>query len=417
MAKINPNYRKLSAGYLFPEIARRVREYTTAHPDVTIYRLGIGNTTEALTPTVLQGLHDRVDALGVRETYTGYGDEQGEADLRAAIAAYYAARGVTLDPGEIFVSDGAKADAANVQNLFAQESVMAIQNPAYPVYVDSNVVAGRTGEYDAESGSYAGLRLLDGTPDNGWFAPPPQRAQDEVDVVYLCSPNNPTGAVATRQQLTEWVAYARQHRAVIIFDAAYAEFIADPELPRSIYEIEGARECAIELTSLSKFSGFTGVRLGWAVVPFALRAEDSEEGELNRMWNRRQSTFFNGASNIAQSGAAAALSEAGQAESRELVAYYMENARIIRSALRELGLDVVGGDNAPYLWVKTPHGPDGQPLGSWEFFDQLLHEAGVVVTPGSGFGPAGEGYVRFSAFGHREDIEAAVRSIRERLKL
>ncbi|GHF96193.1 LL-diaminopimelate aminotransferase [Deinococcus piscis] len=418
MAKLNPNYRKLSAGYLFPEIARRVREYSAEHPDQTIYRLGIGNTTEPLTPTILQGLHDRVTALGERGTYTGYGDEQGEAELRDALVAYYAQRGVTLDPGEMFVSDGAKADAANIQNLFAQGSVMAIQNPAYPVYVDSNVVAGRTGEYDAAAGAYAGLRLLEGSPDNGWFAAPPGPEQDEqLDVVYLCSPNNPTGAVATREQLQAWVDYARQHRAVIIFDAAYAEFIADPELPRSIYEIEGARECAIELTSFSKFSGFTGVRLGWAVVPYALRTEDSEQGELNRMWNRRQSTFFNGASNIAQSGGVAALSEAGQRESRALVAYYMENARIIRSALRELGLDVTGGDNAPYLWVRTPTGPDGQPLGSWDFFDQLLREAQVVVTPGAGFGSAGEGYVRFSAFGHRENIEAAVQSIRGKLRL
>lgn len=409
MAKLNHNYRKLSAGYLFPEIGRRVREYSAAHPDQAIHRLGIGNTTEPLTPTILAGLHGRVDALGQRETYTGYGDEQGETELREALVAYYAARSVTLDPGELFVSDGAKADAANIQNLFAQENVIAIQNPAYPVYVDSNVVAGRTGEYDADAGVYTGLTLLEGNPENGWFAAPPA---EKVDVVYLCSPNNPTGAVATREQLTAWVEYARGHGAVIIFDAAYAEFISDPELPRSIYEIEGAKECAIELTSFSKFSGFTGVRLGWAVVPYALRTEDSEDGELNRMWNRRQSTFFNGASNIAQSGGVAALSDAGKAESRELVAYYMENARIIRAALRELGLDVTGGDNAPYLWVKTPGG-----LGSWEFFDQLLKQTQVVVTPGAGFGSAGEGYVRFSAFGHRENIEAAVQSIRDNLKL
>ncbi|WP_261664216.1 LL-diaminopimelate aminotransferase [Deinococcus sp. Marseille-Q6407] len=409
MAKINSNYRKLSAGYLFPEINRRVREYAAQHPELPLHRLGIGNTTEPLTPAVLRGLHERVDALGQRDTYTGYGDEQGEPELREALVAYYAERGVTLDPGEIFVSDGAKADAANIQNLFAQESVVAIQNPAYPVYVDSNVVAGRTGEYDPQAGAYAGLVLLEGNPDNGWFAAPPE---EKVDVVYLCSPNNPTGAVATRQQLSEWVDYARQHRAVIIFDAAYAEYIADPELPRSIYEIAGAEECAIELTSFSKFAGFTGVRLGWAVVPLALRTEDSEPGELNRMWNRRQSTFFNGASNIAQSGGAAALSPAGQAENRALVAYYMENARIIRAALRELGLDVTGGDNAPYLWVKTPGS-----LGSWDFFDQLLQEAQVVVTPGAGFGSAGEGYVRFSAFGHRENIEAAVRSLQSNLTL
>lgn len=409
MAKVNPNYRLLTAGYLFPEIARRVQEYSAAHPGQAIHRLGIGNTTEPLTPTVIAGLQGRVEALSRRESYTGYGDEQGEGELRAAIAAYYAERGITLEPSEIFVSDGAKSDAANIQNLFALDSIVAIQNPAYPVYVDSNVVAGRTGAYDAGAKSYAGLCLLEGTPENGWFAAPPA---EKVDLVYLCSPNNPTGAVATREQLQAWVAYARQHGAVIIFDAAYAEFIADPALPRSIYEIEGAKECAIELTSLSKFSGFTGVRLGWAVVPLALRTEDSTEGELNRMWNRRQSTFFNGASNIAQSGGVAALSEAGQRESRELVAYYMENARIIRAALRELGLEVTGGDNAPYLWVKTPAG-----MGSWEFFDQLLQQAQVVVTPGAGFGSAGEGYVRFSAFGHRENIVLAVQSLRGNLRL
>ncbi|WP_462418781.1 LL-diaminopimelate aminotransferase [Kytococcus sp. Marseille-QA3725] len=406
MARTNPAYRTLTAGYLFPEIARRVREFEEANPGTTVHRLGIGNTTQPLGPTVVQGLHDRVDALATDEGYSGYGDEQGEIALREAIVAHYARRGVELEPDEVFVSDGAKADAANLQGLFAPDSVVAVQDPAYPVYVDSTVVHGRTGPADERTGSYEGIVLLEGSPENGWLAEPP--TDGTADVVYLCSPNNPTGAVATHEQLAAWVDWARRHDAVILFDAAYADYITDPDLPRSIYEVPGARECAIELTSLSKSAGFTGVRLGWSVVPKALRVADSEPGELNRMWNRRQSTFFNGASNIAQSGAVAALSEAGRAESAELVAGYMGNAAVLREALTDLGLEVTGGRNAPYLWVRCPHG-----LGSWEFFDRLLTEAHVVVTPGAGFGSAGEGHVRVSAFGRREGIEAAVRSLRE----
>lgn len=406
MARINPTYRTLTAGYLFPEIARRVREYEHAHPDALVHRLGIGNTTQPLTPTVVDGLHARVDALATAQGYTGYGDEQGESALREAIVEHYARRGVALDPSEVFVSDGAKADAANLQGLFAPDSVVAVQNPAYPVYVDSTVIHGRTGAHDEATGSYDGIVLLEGTPQNGWLAEPPTDGTT-ADVVYLCSPNNPTGAVATHEQLAAWVAWARENQAVILFDAAYADYISDESLPRSIYEVPGAAQCAIELTSLSKTAGFTGVRLGWSIVPQALVVADSEPGELNRMWNRRQSTFFNGASNIAQSGAVAAFSEAGRAESAELVAGYMANAATIRSALLELGLEVTGGDNAPYLWVRCPEG-----LGSWEFFDRLLTRAQVVVTPGVGFGSAGEGYVRFSAFGQAEDIDAAVASLR-----
>ncbi|MFL0460539.1 LL-diaminopimelate aminotransferase [Kytococcus sedentarius] len=406
MARINPAYRTLSAGYLFPEIARRVREFEQSHPGASVHRLGIGNTTQPLTPTVVAGLHQRVVALSTAAGYSGYGDEQGESALREAIVAQYARRGVELDPSEVFVSDGAKADAANLQGLFAPDSVVAVQNPAYPVYVDSTVVHGRTGEPDQATGAYAGIVLLEGSPENDWLAEPPADGTT-ADVVYLCSPNNPTGAVATHEQLAAWVAWAREHDAVILFDAAYADYITDDSLPRSIYEVPGATECAIELTSLSKTAGFTGVRLGWSIVPRALRVADSEPGELNRMWNRRQSTFFNGASNIAQSGAVAALSDAGRAESAELVAGYMANAATIRNALVSMGLEVTGGDNAPYLWVRCPQG-----LGSWEFFDRLLEQAQVVVTPGVGFGSAGEGYVRFSAFGQAEDIEAAVASLR-----
>lgn len=409
MAKINANYRKLKAGYLFPEIGRRVRLFQEQNPQAVVHRLGIGNTTEPLTPTVVAGLREGAERLGSAETYTGYGDEQGEEELRAALARFYERRGVFLDPGEIFVSDGAKPDAGNIQSIFGTENRVAFQDPAYPVYVDTNVIAGRSGEYDSKAGNYSGFVYMPCSQENNFIPVPPD---EPVGLIYLCSPNNPTGAVASHRELKKFVDYARANRSVIIFDAAYAEYISDPELPRSIYEVEGARECAIEINSFSKFAGFTGVRLGWSIVPQALVVEDSEPGELNRLWFRRQTTFFNGASNISQKGGLAVLSEKGLAECRELIDFYMENARIIREGLNSLGLTVFGGVNAPYLWLKTPGG-----LSSWEFFDKLLHETGAVGTPGSGFGPSGEGYFRLSAFGHRGDIEKAVASIKEGLQI
>ena len=409
MATINKNYRKLSAGYLFPEIARRARSYQEAHPGAKLHRLGIGNTTEALPKAVLEGLHAKVDKLGNASTYTGYGDEQGDTPLREALSSYYKSLGVEIAPDEFFVSDGAKADAANIQSIFSTENVVAVQDPAYPVYVDSNVVSGRTGMFNRQSAEYDGFIYLAGTEENGFFPEPPTQ---KVDLIYLCSPNNPTGAVATHAQLQAFVDYAREHKAVIIFDAAYAEYISDDSLPRTIYEIPGARECAIEINSFSKFAGFTGVRLGWSIVPKQLVAEDSEPGELHKMWFRRQVTFFNGASNIAQAGGIAVLSEAGLAQSRAIIAYYMENARIIREGLQTVGLTVFGGDNAPYLWVRTPNN-----LKSWEFFDQLLEQCQVIATPGSGFGAAGEHFIRVSAFGHREDIVEAVERIKHNLVL
>jgi len=409
MAKINANYRKLKAGYLFPEIGRRVRLFQEQNPQAVVHRLGIGNTTEPLTPTVVAGLREGAERLGSAETYTGYGDEQGEEELRAALARFYERRGVFLDPGEIFVSDGAKPDAGNIQSIFGTENRVAFQDPAYPVYVDTNVIAGRSGEYDSKAGNYSGFVYMPCSQENNFIPVPPD---EPVDLIYLCSPNNPTGAVASHRELKKFVDYARANRSVIIFDAAYAEYISDPELPRSIYEVEGARECAIEINSFSKFAGFTGVRLGWSIVPQALVVEDSEPGELNRLWFRRQTTFFNGASNISQKGGLAVLSEKGLAECRELIDFYMENARIIREGLSSLGLTVFGGVNAPYLWLKTPGG-----LSSWEFFDKLLHETGAVGTPGSGFGPSGEGYFRLSAFGHRGDIKKAVASIKEGLQI
>ncbi|MGI6433593.1 MAG: LL-diaminopimelate aminotransferase [Sphaerochaetaceae bacterium] len=409
MATINTNYRKLAAGYLFPEIGRRVAAYQKQHPDVQLHRLGIGNTTEALGPSIIEALKNKVAALADNATYSGYGDEQGETKLREALVSYYRNRGVELQADEFFISDGAKPDAANIQSLFSSHSIVAVQDPAYPVYVDSNVIGGRAGTFDAQKGEYERLCYLPCTEENGFF---PALPQEKVDLIYLCSPNNPTGAVATHQLLKQFVDYARTHKAIIIFDAAYSEFITDPSLPKSIYEVEGAQECAIEINSFSKFAGFTGVRLGWSIVPKRLQAEDTEEGELHRMWFRRQVTFFNGASNIVQAGGLAALSEKGMDESRQIIAYYMENARLIKEALTALGLRVYGGGNAPYLWVKTPH-----KLKSWEFFDQLLSQCHVITTPGSGFGAAGEHFIRFSAFGHRASIEAAVKSIQDTLVL
>ncbi len=409
MAQINKNYRKLAAGYLFPEIARRANAYVAANPTAKIYRLGIGNTTEALPSAIIEALRSEVDKLAANETYSGYGDEQGNQNLRDALVDYYKEMGVTLKSDEFFISDGAKADAANIQSLFVNESIVAIQDPAYPVYVDSNVIAGRSPAFDHERGYYDNFVYLPGVEERGFVPTVPEK---RVDLIYLCSPNNPTGAVATHAQLKEFVDYARKEGAVIIFDAAYSEYISDPSLPRSIYEVEGAKECAIEINSFSKFAGFTGVRLGWTIVPHDLVAEDSEPGELRNMWYRRQCTFFNGASNIAQGGGLAVLSEAGLKQSREVVNYYMENARIIREGLLSLGLKVYGGDNAPYLWVETPGG-----YGSWEFFDKLLTECQVIVTPGAGFGPTGENYIRLSAFGHRENVIAAMESIKTNLKL
>jgi LL-diaminopimelate aminotransferase len=410
MSKINENYKKLAAGYLFPEIARRMRAYLAEHPDADVKKLGIGNTTEPLTPTILRGLHDGVSELGNVETYTGYGDEQGNRELRKALSAFYKdTRGVDISESDFFVSDGAKPDSGNIQSIFSADAVVAIQDPAYPVYVDTNVIGGRSPGFDQDSGKYTGFIYMPCTAENGFI---PEVPEEHADLIYLCSPNNPTGAVATKKQLKAFVDYANEHDSVIIFDAAYAEYISDANLPKSIYEIEGARSCAIEINSFSKSAGFTGVRLGWSIVPSELTIDGSKPGEIHDMWFRRQCTFFNGASNVVQSGGLAALSARGLEESYEMISYYMENARIIREGVSEAGLTVFGGDNAPYLWVQAPEG-----MTSWEFFDTLLQQAEVVGTPGSGFGPAGEGYFRLSAFGHRSDIVEAVERIRGRVKL
>jgi LL-diaminopimelate aminotransferase len=409
MAKINQNYNKLGAGYLFPEIAKRMRAFQDQNPGVQVLKLGIGNTTEPLPPSVIQGLRQGVEKLADQKTYTGYGDDQGDKRLRDAIAGQYGTFGANVDAGEVFISDGAKPDSGNIQSIFGLDNLVAVQDPAYPVYVDTNVIAGRTGAYDSQAGLYSGIVYMPCTESNGFFPAVPEM---KVDIIYLCSPNNPTGAVATAGQLQRFVDYAIANRAVIIFDAAYGAYIKDRTLPRTIYQIPGAKKCAIEINSFSKSAGFTGVRLGWSVVPKDLVTEDGKAGKVHSLWFRRQCTFFNGASNIVQEGGIAVLSEQGQKECQKMVDYYMENAGIIRTELQSLGLTVYGGDNAPYIWMKTPNNSS-----SWNFFDKLLREAHVVGTPGSGFGPSGEGFLRLSSFGHREDILKAVESIRKNLIL
>ena len=407
MARINKNYDKLAAGYLFPEIARRTNAFLEENSGTQVLRLGIGDTTEPIVPAVLDGLHAGVDALGNAESYSGYGPSEGIGALREGLSQLYKERGVNLDPSEFFVSDGAKSDSANIQGIFSDDCVVAVQDPAYPVYVDSNVISGRTGQ--ASDSGYEGLVYMPCTEENGFF---PNLPSQKVDLIYICSPNNPTGAVASKEQLKTFVDYANEHKAIIFYDSAYASFITDPDLPRSIYEVEGAETCAIEFNSFSKTAGFTGVRLAWTIVPKACVTEDSGEGKLHALWTRRQNTFFNGAANIVQAGGVAALSPEGRKQTDAQVSFYLENARIINDGLKSLGITTYGGGNAPYVWLKTPGG-----ISSWDFFDKLLNECHVVGTPGSGFGPSGEGFFRLSAFGHRENVEKAVSSIQERLKI
>jgi LL-diaminopimelate aminotransferase len=406
MARINEHYAKLPASYLFPEIGRRVRAYTAAHPDAKVIRLGIGDVTEPLAPAIVAAMHAAVDEMAVRETFRGYGPEQGYDFLLDAIREHdYRARGVDIATDEIFVSDGSKCDSGNIQEIFALAARIAITDPVYPVYVDSNVMAGRTAAAGSD-GRYPGFLYLTGTEANGFQPEPPK---EPVDFVYLCSPNNPTGTVATRAQLERWVAWAREHDAIILFDAAYESYIADPALPHSIFEIAGAREHAIELRSFSKRAGFTGVRCAYMVIPKGVTgtAPDGARVPLHALWSRRHSTKFNGASYVVQRGAAAAYSPDGLAQTRAQIAFYMENARLLREGLGAAGFTIFGGVHAPYLWIRTRDG-----ASSWAFFDRLLNEAQVVGTPGAGFGPAGEGYFRLSAFNSRANIEDALTRIR-----
>lgn len=405
MATINDNYLKLKAGYLFPEIARRVTAFAEANPEAPIIKLGIGDVTEPLPEACRTAMIKAVEDMGDRNSFHGYGPEQGYLWLREKIAAQdFQARGCDIDASEIFVSDGAKCDTGNILDIFGNQNTIAVTDPVYPVYVDTNVMAGHTGPA-SEDGKYGGLVYMPITADNNFTATIPDQ---KIDLIYLCFPNNPTGAVASKAHLQAWVDYAKAHGSIILFDAAYEAFITDPDLPHSIYEIEGAKDCAIEFRSFSKNAGFTGTRCAFTVVPKTLKAKaaDGSEVDLWKLWNRRQSTKFNGVSYIVQRGAEAVYSEAGQAQIKTLIQFYLENAQIIREQLTAAGLAVYGGVNAPYVWVQTPDG-----LSSWDFFDKLLHNANVVGTPGSGFGAAGEGYFRISAFNSRENVNEAMRRI------
>jgi LL-diaminopimelate aminotransferase len=411
MARINDHYRKLAAGYLFPEIDRRVTSFLERNPAAEPIRLGIGDVVLPLVPSVREAMHRAVDELGTEEGFRGYGPDQGYDFLREAIAEHdFRARGAEVSADEIFVSDGSKCDSANFQEIFAADARVALPDPVYPVYVDTNVMAGRTGPVD-DVGRYAGITYLPCTEETGFLPLPPD---EPVDLVYLCSPNNPTGCAADRERLTDWVAYARDTGAVLLYDAAYAAYISDERLPRSIYEIPGARDVAVEFRSFSKSAGFTGLRCAYVVVPKELAGvdENGAPAPLHALWARRQATKFNGASYPVQVGAAAVYTRRGRAEVQESISYYMQNAKLIRTGLSDLGLRVSGGVDAPYVWAGTPDG-----MGSWDLFDLLLEQAHVVVTPGAGFGSCGEGYFRVSAFGKRERVLQAVERIRKEVRL
>lgn len=411
MARINDHYLELKSSYLFSDIATRIRVFSEAHPDARLIRLGIGDVTRPLVPAVIHALHEAVDEMGRTETFKGYGPETGYPFLAEQIAAHeYGARGVGVAADEIFVSDGTKSDSGNIQEIFASDCVVALTDPVYPVYVDSNVMAGRAGRADA-SGRYDRLVYLPCTAENAFNPLLPSR---HVDLIYLCYPNNPTGAVLARDGLKLWVDYARREGAVLLYDAAYEAYIRDPEVPHSIFEIEGAREVAIEFRSFSKSAGFTGTRCAFTVVPKELkgRSASGEPVSVHSLWFRRQSTKFNGVPYVIQKAAAAVYTPDGQKQVRDAIDFYMENARIIRDGLAAVGLTVYGGRDAPYIWVKTPAG-----IGSWQLFDKLLHEAHVVGTPGVGFGPSGEGYLRLTAFGQRAETVEAVERIKTRLTL
>ena len=402
MPQINEHFLKLKAGYLFPEIARRVAKYCAENPAENVIRLGIGDVTEPLPLAVIEAMHTAVDEMTVRETFRGYGPDQGYDFLREAIAVHdYQARDLDISADEIFVSDGSKCDTGNILDIFGSDNVVAITDPVYPVYVDTNVMSGRTGECDA-NGRYSGIVYLPVTEENGFT---PEFPEQEVDLIYLCYPNNPTGTVISRSTLRGWVEYARKTGAVILYDAAYEAYITDPEIPHSIYEIEGSRDVAIEFRSFSKNAGFTGVRCAFSVVPRSLTGTTAggERHSLHALWNRRQSTKFNSTSYVVQRGAAAVYTSDGSQQVRRLVDFYLANAKLLRKGLESAGITVYGGFNSPYVWLKTPGGQT-----SWEFFDALLEKAHLVGTPGSGFGPSGEKYFRLSAFNNRECVEQAV---------
>jgi LL-diaminopimelate aminotransferase len=410
MALVNENYLKLPGSYLFSEIARRVNQFKANNPEADIIRLGIGDVTRPLAPAVVEAMHKGVEEMGSSATFRGYGPEQGYQFLiEKIIENDFAPRGVELSVDEVFVSDGAKSDTANFQELFGVDNIMAVTDPVYPVYVDSNVMAGRTGKFNSEKGQYENIVYLPCKEENGMK---PSLPETRVDMIYLCFPNNPTGMTLSKEELKQWVEYARENRSILLFDAAYEAFIREDGVPHSIFEIEGAREVAVEFRSFSKTAGFTGTRCAYTIVPKEVKVYDSkgEAHSLNQLWLRRQTTKFNGASYPVQAGAVAIFSEEGKRQIKETIDYYMENARIIREGLQEAGYTVFGGVNAPYIWMKTPNN-----MGSWEFFDKLMKDAHVVGTPGAGFGANGEGYFRLTSFGSRENTLKAIERIKTRM--
>ncbi len=398
MASINENFRNLKENYLFADIAKRVKDYTTENPDKKVIRLGIGDVTLPLAPVVVEAMKKGCDELGAKETFKGYPDYEGYEFLRQAVSDYYKSNGVIVKADEVLISDGAKSDCGNIADIFGTDNTVLVTDPVYPVYVDSNIMAGRK------------IIYADSTKENGFAAMPDKNVK--ADIIYLCSPNNPTGSVYTKQQLKEWVDYALANNAVILFDSAYEAFIQDSSIPRSIFAVEGARKCAIEFCSLSKTAGFTGTRCGYTVIPHELEMKNSDGETINiyKLWYRRLATKFNGVSYPVQCGAAAVFTAEGQNQIKENIAYYMDNAKIIADALTEMGIWFTGGKNSPYIWLKCPNN-----MGSWEFFDYLLNEANVVGTPGAGFGNNGEGYFRLTAFGDKEATKEAVRRIKELL--
>jgi LL-diaminopimelate aminotransferase len=403
MTKINQNYLQLQGSYLFSEIAKRRTKFIQENPQAAIISLGIGDVTRPLPDAVIGSLHAAVDEMANEQTFRGYGPEQGyDFLIEQIIKNDYAAHGIQLNNNEVFVSDGSKCDVGNIQEIFSLDSIIAVQDPVYPVYVDSNVMAGRSGTYNKETNRYENIVYLPCNAENKFK---PELPKQKVDLIYLCYPNNPTGMTLTKDELKVWVDYARDNNCILLFDSAYEAYIREEDVPHSIYEIEGAKEVAIEFRSLSKTAGFTGTRCAYTIVPRELKARDEDGNEItvNDLWNRRQTTKFNGVSYITQKGAAAIFSDAGKQQIAQLVDYYMTNAAIIREGISSLGIQVYGGVNAPYIWLKTPSG-----LGSWEFFDKLLSEAHIVGTPGVGFGQNGQGYFRLTAFGSRENTEKAV---------
>lgn len=404
MIKINENYLNLQDSYLFSTIAKKVAEFQEKNPDKKVIKLGIGDVTLPIAPKVIEAIHKATDEMAVKESFRGYGPEQGYDFLREKIVEFdYKKRGIDIEKDEIFVSDGAKCDTANIQELFDKDNIIAITDPVYPVYLDTNVMAGRSGKFNEETGKFEKVVYMPVKAENNFI---PEFPKEKVDMIYLCLPNNPTGTVLNKEELKKWVDYTIENEAIILFDSAYEAFISEENVPHSIYEIEGAKKVAIEFRSFSKTAGFTGVRCAYTVVPKELKIG---EISLNKLWNRRQCTKFNGVPYITQRAAEAIYTEEGQKQIKENIAYYMNNAKIIREGLKEAGYTVYGGINAPYIWLKVPNG-----MTSWEFFDKLLEEKNIVGTPGSGFGPSGEGYFRLTAFGSLENTIEAIERIKSK---